>query len=531
VRRHWPLLPIAALALALRLVNLDYGLPGHPHPDEWRVVRPAARMARAAELDLHPGFFNYPALQMVLLGASLRVADAFSPPAPGEPFREVAVRDLRVARRVTAAFGLATVLVTYALGLLVGGRTTAVLAALFLAVAPYHALDSHYTNVDVPMTLWLVAAAGAALVFARRRRRGWLLAAGACLGLATATKYTALAAAPLLPAACLAARRAGEGLWRSLAPAVPALALMLVFFAAGAPYTFLDFEGFRAGLQEEQVHMGEGHVGFDLAPRGWIYRRGVHQLAAGLPFALGVPLYLLALGGLAGLARRPRAPGLVLAAAVLPVFALLVVPEVVFLRYLLPLLPFLAVAAAGFTAWALGRGRRAAWLGGTALAATLLYTTAFTASQLRSLEPQNGALASDWIREHVPPGPVAIAGLPWMLNLPGGAHTLRRFKLERARKRHHLPEWLVVSGWYERAYQRGSLRRGPEGRFLGSLERPGSTYELRVRFACHYLDQELYARLDPSFAHQFACLDFAIYRLREPDALTGRAGSGHAGGT
>jgi MFS family permease len=525
VRRHWPLLPIAALALVLRLVNLDYGLPGHPHPDEWRVVRPAGRMARAAELDLRPEFFNYPALQMVLLGGALRVADAVSPPAPGEPFLDVAVRDMRVARRVTAAFGVATVLATYALGLLVGGRATAVLAALFLAVAPYHALDSHYTNVDVPMTLWLTLAACAALVFVRRRQAGWLLAAGACLGLATATKYTALAAAPLLPAACLAARRAGEGIGRALAPAAAALLVMLVCFAAGAPYTFLDFDGFRAGLLEERVHMGEGHVGFDLAPQGWIYRRGVYQLAAGLPFALGVPLYLLAL---AGLARRPRAPGLVLAAAALPLFALLLVPEVVFVRYLLPLLPFLAVAAAGFTAWALGRGRRGALLGAVALAATLLYTTALTASQLRSLEPQNGALASDWIREHVPPGPVAIAGLPWMLNLPGDAHTLRRFNLERARQRRRLPEWLVLSGWYERAYQRGSLSGWPEGRFVRSLGEPGSAYDLRARFACHYLGQGLYARLDPSFAHQFACLDFSIYRLREPDAPT--AGGSAPGG-
>ena len=60
MRRHWPLLPIAALALALRLVSLDFGLPGHPHPDEWRVVRPAVRMARSPDADLHPGYFNYP---------------------------------------------------------------------------------------------------------------------------------------------------------------------------------------------------------------------------------------------------------------------------------------------------------------------------------------------------------------------------------------------------------------------------------------------------------------------------------------
>ena len=92
---------------------------------------------------------------------------------------------------------------------------------------------------------------------------------------------------------------------------------------------------------------------------------------------------------------------------------------------------------------------------------------------------------------------------------------VHRFKLSRAQESRRWPEWLVMSGWYGRAYERGSMIRQGEHQFVLSLDGPHSPYETLARFECSYLNQDLYARLDPSFAHQFQCMDFSIHRLRE----------------
>jgi hypothetical protein len=89
MRIHWRLVPILALALGLRVVYLDYGLPLLPHPDEMRIVMPASRIAKSDALDPHPGYFHYPALQVYLLSAWFRVVEAPAPPPGSEDRRRL----------------------------------------------------------------------------------------------------------------------------------------------------------------------------------------------------------------------------------------------------------------------------------------------------------------------------------------------------------------------------------------------------------------------------------------------------------
>ena len=55
---------ILLLAFALRLDHIGFGLPQRLHPDEWKQVEIARRMAQG---DLNPHFFRYPAGFMYLL--------------------------------------------------------------------------------------------------------------------------------------------------------------------------------------------------------------------------------------------------------------------------------------------------------------------------------------------------------------------------------------------------------------------------------------------------------------------------------
>ena len=94
----------------------------------------------------------------------------------------------RFGRVLSAAVGLATVVLTYKIGALLYGRRAGVLAAVFLALMPYHVLVSRQVLLDLPeafcatLTLYFLA------LYVRRGTRSWLYAAGGGLGLTFLSK-------------------------------------------------------------------------------------------------------------------------------------------------------------------------------------------------------------------------------------------------------------------------------------------------------------------------------------------------------
>lgn len=519
MKRHGPPLAILILALGLRFWNLQYGLPWILHPDEPTILGPALRIANVADFDPDPRFYNYPSLQIYVLSTCLYVEGAFS---PGGSWARPALPDLigavRLGRWVTAMFGLATVAVLYAIASRHLSRRTALAAGLFLAVAPLHALDSHYTNVDVPMAFWILLACYFALEYAREGGPWRFLLAACCVGFAGATKYTALASIPLLPAAVLLGPIPKGGALARSRRIAAGLGVCALAFIACAPFTVLRFNEAFGAMRFEQAHVQRGHWGFDLNPGGWINHRFVYQLAAGLPFVLGLPLYLAALGGLARMIRRPGRTWWILAAASLPLFAVVASSRVVFPRYLIPLLPFLVIlAAALFADLTADERRKPVRIGAFLVASAIaLYTAALTTSQVRILEPQNATLASRWIESNVPRGSrIAVATYVWTLSIPAEEYRLGLFDVNRALAGDELPEWLAMSGWYETSLERGNLRDGEIGRYIKSLaasER--APYEVAARFESRYLNEDFYGMLDPYFKNQFESPDFTIYRRR-----------------
>jgi 4-amino-4-deoxy-L-arabinose transferase-like glycosyltransferase len=511
LRRSTPLFVVLLLALGLRVVHLDYGLPESFHPDELFVVGPALRIVAEGQFDPH--FYNYPALTSYVLAAVYAVEGtvAADPAGPDIP------RAVHIARWVTLVFGLATIVAVYAAGALWNSRRIGLLAALLLAMTPFHALSSHYANVDVPMTLWVVVSLCFALRFLRSGLPGPLLLASASVGMAGASKYTALVLVVLPAAACLLENRSGRERWRRIRLGLAGFLASLATFSACAPYTWIRFDAFRQALAFEGRHVSTGHWGWDLNVGGWIYQPVVYQLLAGLPFVLGVALYLAALGGAFDALRRPRRETLLLWAALLPILAVVCWSRVVFPRYLLPCLPILALLAAGFFGSRLsarvGTVRRA--IGLVLLALTLAYTSALAVSQLIGLSPRNARLASDWIVRNVAPGSeIAVATLVETHGIPRGTYDVGRFDLERALSSGGAVEWLVIDSWYETAYERGTLRYGPANSYLKALGTKDSAYREVVAFESTFFTERLYGRLDPYFKNQFESPDYTIYRRR-----------------
>ena len=412
---------ILALGLCLRLLGIDFGLPNtNCRPDEGVLVNKALA---AAGGDLNPGFFHYPSFHVYTLAglfgacyAAGWLAGVFSTPQDFLLRYFLDPSALYLAGRLLGALlGTASIYLAYLVGRQAGGVRAGLTGAAFLSVCFLHVRDSHYLTVDVPAAFHLLLAAVLLLRFLRAGGAGWLAASALFSGIAVSTKYNAAIVvavfAGYLCARGLARRRRsggapgdGSGPPVSLRHAAVFAAVTAAAAALGTPYALLDFNGFAADVLAEREHFAAGH-GLDLG-RGWTY-----HAAATLPAALGWPLYAAALAGCVVLFRAGGAPAM-LVVAVLFYYAVAGAGKTVFFRYMLPLVPFLCVAAACGLERLFAAGRvRAPWRTAAVLlvAAPTLYASVRLGILLQRTDTR--LLAAEWIETHVPAGSrIAMVG-------------------------------------------------------------------------------------------------------------------------
>lgn len=158
------------------------------------------------------------------------------------------------ARLPAFAASLLSVALTYALARsLWGARDTAILAAALMAFSPYSILFAVTAFTDPLLVLWVLAA----LTFAAQDRPG---RAGLCLGLALATKQTALLFLPLgigLAFLCKRKHRTTERLARFILGLVPGVVALVTWdMLRHAPLSFWEqsiasYGGLRLAPWEE----------------------------------------------------------------------------------------------------------------------------------------------------------------------------------------------------------------------------------------------------------------------------------------
>ena len=394
MRAAWLLAAILLLGLGLRLWGLSFGLPNTLcRPDESTLVHRALAIGAG---DPNPHFFNYPSLHFYLLtglyGAYYIVGNFAGAAAFENQFLTDPAPFYLLGRVTGALLGVASVWLLYGIGCRLGGRAAGMASALFLACSFLHVRDSHFLTVDVPATFWLLAS----LLFVARHSAGKeirdLLLAAAFLGMAASTKYTAgLFLASVLVASWLGATGSRERLVRL----GWVLAVTGAAFVAGSPYVLLDFPAFWRDLSFERLHFTRGHDA-DLG-WGWWYHLGFT-----LPVGLGWPLFLAGLAGFAHWTLRGRHGARALLVGAVAYFAVAGSGKVVFMRYMLPLLPLFCVAAGTLIAgWGGGRTRMIVFL-----ALILAAPTAWSSYHHSRLlaETDTRVLASRWIEERVPAG-------------------------------------------------------------------------------------------------------------------------------
>ncbi len=336
------LLAIFLAALALRLWGLGFGLPQpHARPDEATVSFLALGVVFKGFSPLsliYPYCFIYPlsACYAVYVGLG-RLFGHF--PAASSALAEFILDPSAfylMSRGFAALLGALTVIPVCLAAERLWGRLAGLLAAGFAAVFFLHVRDSHFGVLDVAMTLFIASSACSLLMAAEEKRVSLFAWGGIFAGLAAGTKY---GGAPLALTALLAAFLPQGGIFPSFRSGVRSFAWFCAWGAAAfllfnpyvilAPGKFLEAYRYLTGL----------HVS---GQSGTLW----HQFSFSLAYGCGWPMLVLSLAGCAfTLWRRPR-QGLVFFSFALAYALVLTRISSHFVRYAVPLVPFVCVGAA-----------------------------------------------------------------------------------------------------------------------------------------------------------------------------------------
>jgi hypothetical protein len=318
-----------------------------------------------------------------------------------------------VAGRVlAAAIGLATVYLTYLLGRTLYGERAGRLAALFLAVMPYHVVVTRQVLLDGPMTFFSTLTLYCLARFAGTQRRAWLYAAGACIGLTFLSKTNGVVIL------------GGAYAFFALSPSVR-VRIRDLLVALGCTLLLISPYPLTLALA------GRSDTGRNYA--AWqLFRRPNHDwnfYLTSVPDAIGLLVVLFAVAGLWLLWReRSWRETLLWSWIVVPTAFFQLWPTKGF-QYLLPLAPAFAILAAATLsrerAW---RWRPRVWsvqpaLAGVAVLALLIGTwDRIQPGQSDEFLAGSGGVPGGretgaWVEQNVPEGAQLLAVGPSMANI------------------------------------------------------------------------------------------------------------------
>ena len=420
----WALVGIQALALALRLWGLDWGLPYTYHPDESRYLSHVLVMLR--EGDLNPRWFLYPSLWVYLvlatqvfaflrgvqMGVFVSTGDINLPTHPA--IMGVGEADFPLfflaARLLSTLAWLLVIAVAFGLASRIFGKRAGLVAALILAISPMAVEDSRYIRPDTVMVLFALLSVYFLIQYLDAGRPSSFLVAGLFCGFAVSCKLSMYVTVLVLVGGYLL--RAWLHREELLRPVfVGGLLISALAFFAGTPFALLDYSSFVNGMTITVNAYLTGHPGADVQ-RAWLWNLGTLLRLEGPAPYLGIAAGCVwATWGFKTWIARLR----VLVVALFPLFyhATLSSLEIGFPINLVPLLPFLAILCGGSCDWILSRtwdmpssegfrrvgGAAAIWL------LILVVPVRNTVVQgVRLQTPDVRDTARQWISENISPG-------------------------------------------------------------------------------------------------------------------------------
>lgn len=410
-KRVMLLVACVLLGLVLRVWGADFGLPQSYHADELIYVPDAVRYI--STMDFKPSRWANPTLFKYLLALEYgivylvnRVMGQFESLSSFEPFflNEPSIFYL-LGRLSSAALGTATIPVVYAIGAQAYGRRRGLVAAFLLTLCFLHVRDSHYAVSDVPMTFFFSVSILCCLLYLRHRTSNYLYLASAFIGMAIATKYTAMILVPVFVVTWAVTKYAGN--WRDLVSKEFGLAVVIMglAFLVCCPYALLDYRGFLGTLR---AHYGMGKIGFagyQIDPAG-----GYVFYLKTLVWGMGPVLAIVAVLSVGYALYRHHREDCLILLPILSLYVFLGRQGTFFGRFIIPALPLLAVLVGRFL-WDVAIGfpwglRVPAGIIATVLAVLTIAPSALSVVRHNVLLAQSDTrtIAKRWIESNVPAG-------------------------------------------------------------------------------------------------------------------------------
>jgi hypothetical protein len=454
------------LALALRLWGIGFGLPPTScRPDEGKIVGPSLVFFSGS---LRPVSFLYPSLHLYVVHFFARlyylVGGFLGEYSSVTDFYSAMMLDATslylLSRCLSVLLGTATVVVVYSMGKSIGGSSMGLIAAFLLSLAYLHVRESHFATTDIPLTFFL--ACSVYFIMCCTTQPSWknYALAGLFAGLAASTKYMGiLLIAPMGIVHFFARSRrvsSPPSSYRDIGKLSLFIMVLMCVFLVGTPYSLLDFHRFLGTAYFQLRHASEGHAG--IRQIGWW-----HHLRFSLLGGVGPTMCVAAALGIAIAIRVGLRRNLSWLAFCFVYYVSIGFATNTFVRYALPLVPFVCVAAALFTVRASERlVTLTSWRSSAVTSALVLVIAA--PSIVRTIQfdvllsrRDTRLLARDWLRDHAPDGSTVCQSsnafgtiaLPWPTarlskdseEAGGVAIAVERVRARMARRKHmHFPD-------------------------------------------------------------------------------------------
>jgi hypothetical protein len=430
------LIGILVLALLLRLWGVKFGLPSLHDPDEPIFLMSAIKLLR--DHTLNPGWFGHPGTTtiyvMALIDIMLVIGSKLTGLYPSvNAFTAAIYNDPGIVvlpgRLFIVLCGIACVYLTYRVGLRLFNRRVGFIAALLLAVNPLHVQYSQIIRTDVHATVFMLMCVLSSIAIAQHNRTADYVKAGILVALACGTKWPAATILACPIGAAWYYLHTGEvriGKQMGNVALLIVTALVALFFVS--PYIYLDYQTTLANLKGEasNEHLGGTGGGFWFNMI-WYFRE---------PFRASFGILGLILG-IGGISWTTLKSGMARATLLLGFLAFLIAvsaQHLIWARWIVPLLPFIAL----FIAIMLNEvfKRVAPHINLSAANALLAVIVALIAipmaltTRAETIERANDTrtLASNWLRHKIPAGSGVvmehpafdISKEPWALYFPAG---------------------------------------------------------------------------------------------------------------
>ena len=419
IKKHYPLIIIIAIGFIIRFIGISYGLPQPYHPDEKRVMHFASRITAG---DLNPHFFIWPTLYLYLTAIFYKLSYwllwllnyffAFI-----HPFKKLyllvssnivtSYHYYLISRSISIILGTITIPVTYLIGKELFAKKAALIAALFIALAYFPVMYSHFGIISTTMACLTLLSFYFAIKMYQTGRWRYYVAASITAGLAIAAKYNAaIIIFPLLLAHLFLFLKHGYKFNKQFySRAIIIILFVLIGFFIGCPYSLVDFKKFtkdiswiaesERGLIEDTFRYFKGRQ-----PTSW---------AVNFKFlweGIGPFLLIFSLAGTALSLFKRRYPYLLLLSFPLCYYVAISQSKIPVPRYTIAIYPFLLLLASIFIVFLkkyFHSFQKTFLIGIVTVAISIPFFHVIKLDYNMS-QKDTRQLALEWIRENVPQG-------------------------------------------------------------------------------------------------------------------------------